>query len=74
MPVGPLAGEAFPPGTCLLSGLAASGGTARIAYSYMQPGVEWASGEKTDGEPAIVDSAEESRGEHGRPLCLSLLH
>lgn len=36
VPVGPMAGQVFPPGTCLLSSATAGDRQTRIAYSFMQ--------------------------------------
>ncbi|PRW45224.1 hypothetical protein C2E21_6437 [Chlorella sorokiniana] len=61
VPVGPMMGQVFPPGSCLLSGTTAGDGQTRIAYSFMQAGLEWDSGEEAGEDTVVQESAGDNK-------------
>lgn len=65
MPAGPLAGQTFAPGACLLTSGRSADGLTLIVWDHAQVGLPWLSGELTDEAPAYVESAQGSEGEAG---------
>lgn len=78
MPAGPLAGQTFAAGACLLTSGRSSDGLTIVVWDHASVGLPWLSGELTDGTPAYVESAAGSEGESGleracsNGLCASL--
>ncbi|KAI7845100.1 hypothetical protein COHA_001465 [Chlorella ohadii] len=70
VPVGPMMGQVFPPGSCLLSSATAGDRQTRIAYSLMQAGLEWASGEEA-GEDTVVQESAEDKTENWQKLAFN---
>lgn len=63
MPAGPLTGQKFAPGACLLTSGRSSDGLTIIVWDHAQAGLPWMSGEVTDRAPEYVESALGDEGE-----------
>lgn len=57
VPAGPLTGQKFAPGACLLTSGRSSDGLTIIVWDHAQAGLPWMSGEVTDRAPEYVESA-----------------
>lgn len=63
VPAGPLAGQTFAPGACLLTSGRSADGLTLIVWDHAQVGLPWLSGELTDEAPAYVESAQGSEAD-----------